>query len=181
MKNVSDKNKRKNTSTISVIALLFGLAGLSVGVISLVLPSTPSQQEGVRVTGIWFSESDEVFYLASGSVTEIPNLLIDFSANPGETIHFLYTGTALLDTSPYFGQPAQLQFQFVLDGIVFSSGFTNLITPDMSSENFTVPIALAYTSDAISGLQHNLTVRVYSGANDAAVYKNKLLVQTFST
>ncbi len=180
MKNVSDKNKRKNTSTISVIALLFGLAGLSVGVISLILPSTPSQQEGVRVTGIWFSESGDPFYLTSGSATEIPNLLIDFSANSGETIHFLYTGTALLDTSPYFGQPAQLQFQFVLDGNVFSS-FTNLITPDMSGENFTVPITLAYTSDTISGLQHNITVRVYSGANDAAVYKNKLLVQTFST
>ena len=181
MKNLSDKNKRKNTSTISVIALLFGLAGLSVGVISLVLPSTPSQQEGVRVTGIWFSDYNDVFYLTSGSATEIPNLLIDFTANPGETVHFLYTGLAQLDTSPYFAQPAILQFQLVLDGSVISHGFTNLETPDLSGENFTVPITLAYTSDAISGLLHNLTVRVYSGANDAAVYKNKLLVQTFST
>jgi len=181
MKNLSDKNKRKNTSTISYLALLLGLAGLSVGVISLVLPSTPSQQEGVRVTGIWFSESNDAFYLTSGSATEIPNLLLDFSINPGETVYFLFTGTALLDTSPYLAQPAQLQFQLVLDGIVPSPGFTNLITPDMSGENFTVPITLAYTSDTISGLQHNLTVRVYSGANDAFVYKSKLLVQTFST
>ena len=158
----------------------FGLAGLSVGVISLVLPSTPSQQEGVRVTGIWFSESDDAFYLTSGSVTEIPNLLIDFTANPGETVHFLYTGTAQLDTSLYLGQPAILQFQFHLDGSTVSQ-FTNLVTPDMSGDNFTVPITLAYPSDAISGLQHNLTVRVFSGANDAVVYKNKLLVQTFST
>ena len=181
MKNLSDKNKRKNTSTISIIALLFSLAGLSMGVISLILPSTPSQQEGVRATGIWFSESNDVFYLTSGSVTEIPNLLIDFTTNPGETVHFLYTGTAQLDTSPYLAQPALLQFQLFLDGLTVSQGFTNLETPDMSGENFTVPITLAYTSDAISGLQHNLTVRIFSGSNDAAVYKNKLLVQTFST
>lgn len=181
MKKLSDSIKRKNTSIISVIALLLGLGGVSLGVISLVLPITPLQQEDMRVTGFWFSESSDIFYLTSGSVAKIPNLLIDFTANPGDIVHFLYTGTALLDTSPYLAQPAVLQFQFALDGFVFSSGFTNLITPDISGDNLTVPITFAYTSDAISGSQHNLTVQVFSGANNAGVYKSKLLVQTFST
>ena len=178
---MSDKTRKKSTSFLSIITLLLSLAALSLSVITFILPGTPPQQDDVRVTGIWFSESNDVFYLTSGSVTEIPDIIIDFTANPGETVHFLYTGMAQLDTSPYFAQPAMLQFQLYLDGSVIIQGFTNLETPDMSGENFTVPIALAYTSDAISGLQHNLTVKVYSGANDAAVIKNKLLVQTFST
>jgi len=175
------KTRKKSTSFISIITLILSLAALSLSVITFILPGTPPQQDDVRVTGIWFSESDDAFYLTSGSVTEIPDILIDFKANPGETVHFLYTGTALLNTSLYIAQPAQLQFQLVLDGFTISHGFTNLITPDMSSENFTAPITLTYTSDTISGLMHNLTVKVYSGAHDAAVYKNKLLVQTFST
>jgi len=181
MKKMNDKPRRKSSSFISIITLLLSLAALSLSVMTFILPGTPPQQDDIRVTGIWFSESDDVFYLTSGSVTEIPEILIDFTANLGETVHFLYTGTALVNTSLYLAQPVQLQFQLVLDGTTISHGFTNLITPDMSGENFTVPITLAYTSDTISGLQHNLTVRVYSGANDAAVYKNKLLVQTFST
>ena len=178
---MSGSTQRKSISFISIIALLLSLAALGLGVISLILPSAPPQQEDVQVTGMWFNESDDVFYLTSGMVTEIPNLLIDFTANPGEMVHFLYTGMAELDTSPYAAQPAILQFQFTLDGSAFGPGVTNLRTPDMSGDNFTVPIAFAYTSDAISGLQHNLTVRVYCGSNDAAVYKNKLLIQTFST
>jgi len=160
---MNDKPRRKSSSFISIITLLLSLAALSLSVMTFILPG------------------NDVFYLTSGSVTEIPEILIDFTANLGETVHFLYTGTALVNTSLYLAQPVQLQFQLVLDGTTISHGFTNLITPDMSGENFTVPITLAYTSDTISGLQHNLTVRVYSGANDAAVYKNKLLVQTFST
>ncbi|MHA1471863.1 MAG: hypothetical protein ACTSQW_02055 [Promethearchaeota archaeon] len=152
-----------------------------MSVLTFILPVTPPQQDDVRVTGIWFSESDDVFYLTSGSVTEIPDILIDFTADLGETVHFLYTGTALVNTSLYVAQQVHLQFQLHLDGSTISHGFTNLIIPDMSGENFTVPITLTYTSDAISGLQHNLTVKVFSGAHDAAVYKNKLLVQTFST
>jgi len=181
MKKMNDKTRKKTISFFSIITLLLSLAALSLSVITIIIPRPPPQQNDVRVTGIWFSESDEVFYLTSGSVTEIPNILIDFTANPGETLHFLYTGMAQLDTSPYAAQPASLQFQLHLDGSVITHGFANLVTPDISGDNFTVPIALAYTSDAISGMVHNLTVKVYSGANDAAVYKNKLLVQTFST
>jgi hypothetical protein len=178
---MNDSSQRKSKSFISILALLLSLVGLSLGVIALIMPSAPPLQDDVRVTGMWFSESEDAFYLTSGLVTEIPNLLIDFTVNPGETVHFLYTGMAELDTSPYAAQPAILQFQLTLDGSAFGPGITNLRTPDMSGENFTVPITLAYTSDAISGLQHNLTVRVYCGSSDAAVYRNKLLIQTFST
>ncbi|MHA1535701.1 MAG: hypothetical protein ACTSP8_13350, partial [Promethearchaeota archaeon] len=92
---MNDKPRRKSSSFISIITLLLSLAALSLSVMTFILPGTPPQQDDIRVTGIWFSESDDVFYLTSGSVTEIPEILIDFTANLGETVHFLYTGTAL--------------------------------------------------------------------------------------
>ena len=171
-----------SSKTVSIIALIFGIVGISIGAINFILPSSPTQQGGITINGVWSSEGDSPFNVPKNFVTLIPNLVIDFTTSSGEDALFLFTATAELNsTSGVGGFPSLLQFVFKLNGIAPTGGFTNFAVPDVSSENFTIPVTLFYTLYDFTAGNHNLSVSVYSTSDYATIYLSRLMIQTFTS
>ncbi|MHA2086687.1 MAG: hypothetical protein ACW972_00330 [Promethearchaeota archaeon] len=171
-----------SSKAVSIIALLFGIAGVSIGAINFILPSPSTQQGGVTINNVWSSEGDTAFHVPKNLVILIPNLVIDFTTSSGEDALFLFTASAVLNsTSGVGGLNSLLQFVFKLNGVAPTGGFTNFEIPDVSSENFTIPVTFFYTLYDFTAGSHNLSVSVYSTSNHASVYYSRLIIQTFNS
>jgi hypothetical protein len=165
---------------ISVIALIFGIAGLGLGAYQIFFSPASSIQTDSKIAGIWFSEGN-IFNVPEDSVTVIPNLLIDFTTESGEDAFFLYSGIARVNSTPGSIDWLTLQFAFRLNDDTPPGAFTNLQIPDVNSENFSIPISFHYTLLDFTAGSHNLTVSIYSDSESATVYYSRLLVQTFNS
>jgi hypothetical protein len=175
------KMSNGNLKAVSIIALLFGIAGLGVGAVNFILPSPTPQQGTITINGVWSSEGDSTFHVPKNLVILIPNLNIDFTTSSGEDAWFLFTATAILNsTSGIGGLSSLLQFGFKLNGITPTGAFTNFDIPDVSSENFTIPVTFFYTLYDFTAGNHNLSVSVYTTSNHASVYFSRLMIQTFN-
>ena len=127
-------------------------------------------------------QGDSPFYVPKNFVILIPNLIIDFSTSSGEDAFFQFTAIAILNsTSGVGGLNSLIQFVFKLNGIAPPGGFTNFEVPDVSSENFTIPVTFFYTLYDFTAGNHNLSVSVYSTSNHATLYFSRLMIQTFNS
>jgi len=144
-------------------------------------PPSPTSQPSPIFTGIWSSEGNAL-HVPKGTVTEIPNLILDFTVESGEDAYFIFTSVAQLNSvSGQFGWPAFLQFTFRLDGVTPNNAFTNFYVPEVNTDNFSSPVTFFYTLFDFTAGTYNLTVGVYSTSDAASIFLSRLMVQTFNS
>ncbi|MFX1233953.1 MAG: hypothetical protein ACFFBY_05270 [Promethearchaeota archaeon] len=162
---------------LSILALLIALSGLGLGIYTFVFPPVQVSDTNFEIQETWFnSYSTDVFTNPIASFIVIDPLLLNFTVNPGESVHFLYIGMAAV----FGGGLSLIQINFVLDGTIQAHpvGPQCIFASDSADQYGSV--ALQATKILSPGL-HNVTISVWGTNSSNGVTSNSLLVQTFIT
>lgn len=157
---------------LAIFALIIGISGLGLGVISLTFPQ--GQNSGIQKT--WFIYDSGVHF-TNPTYTDIPinAITINFTVKSGESVYGLFnTHATLVD----FGL-ATIIFKFVLDGYVISSP----VSPEtmFSSDNQEVSgsVTLQMATDTILPGFHTATISIQGNFLNNAIDESTLLIQTY--
>lgn len=157
---------------LAILALIIGISGLGLGVISLTFPR--EQNSGIQKT--WF-EYDSAIHFTNPIFTDIliNAITINFTVKSGESVYGLFnTYATLVD----IGEAAIL-FNFVLDGFVIGSPVSPEVT--FSSDHLTISgsVTLQMATDTILPGLHSITVSIQGNFLNNKIEESTLLIQTY--
>lgn len=162
---------------LAVLALIFGISGLGLGLYSFILIHTPTTEitrSGIHRT--WYNYNQTTYYTDPASVAiTIVDLLINFSVETNEYVYVNYVGEATAQTGSF----SFVHGWFELDGNVLGGQEY----PDfyfLTTGNRTVgTVSLQHSLDNVTPGIHNITIRVLGSDPTNYLQKQSLLVQTY--
>jgi len=162
---------------LAVLALLFGISGLGLGLYSFILIQTPTTEitkSGIHRT--WYNYDQTTYYTnpASFAITMV-DLLINFAVETNEYAYVNYIGEACAQT----GSLSYVHVWFELDGVILGGpedpDFLYITTGDRISG----PVSLQHSLDNITLGIHNVTISFLGSDPTNYLQKQSLLVQTY--
>lgn len=155
-----------------IFALIVGISGLGLGVISLTLP--PEQNNGIQKT--WFVYDSGVHY-TNPTYTDIyiNAITINFTVKSGESVYGLFiTHATLVDIGV-----ATIIFKFVLDGYVISSPVSPETEFSSNNQEMSGSVTLQMATDTILPGFHTATISIQGNFLNNAIEESTLLIQTY--
>jgi len=157
---------------LAIFALIIGISGLGLGVISLTSPQ--GQNSGIQKT--WFVY-DSGIHFTNPTYTDIPinAITINFTVKSGESVYGLFnTHATLLDIGE-----AAIIFKFVLDGYVISSPVSPETTFSSYHQAISGSVTLQMATDTILPGVHTFTVSIQGNFINNKIEESTFLIQTY--
>ena len=157
---------------IAIFALIIGILGLGLGIISVALPR--GQNSGIQKT--WFVYDSGVHF-TNPTYTDIPinTTTINFTVKSGESVYGLFnTHATLVDIGL-----ATIKFKFVLDGYVISSPVSPETIISSDNQEMSVSVTLQMATDTILPGFHTATISIQGNFLNNAIDESTLLIQTY--
>ena len=157
---------------LAIFALIIGISGLGLGVISLTFPR--GQNNGIQKT--WFVYDSGVHF-TNPTYTDIPidTITINFTVKSGESVYGLFNTHATLGD---IGEAAII-FKFVLDGYVVSSPVSPETTFSSDHQAIGGSVTLQMATDTILPGFHTATISIQGNFQNNAIDESTLLIQTY--
>jgi len=157
---------------LAIFALIIGIAGLGLGVISLIFPQ--EQNSGIQKTLFVY---DSGVHFTNPTYTDIPinAITINFTVKSGESVYGLFnTYATLVDIGE-----AAIIFRFVLDGFVITSPVSPEVT--FSSDHLAIggSVTLQMAIDTILPGFHTATISIQGNFQNNKIEESTLLIQTY--
>jgi hypothetical protein len=159
-------------SGLAIIALLFALGGVSIGVFSYISLLT---EPGVHRT---YYDNRITDYTTAGedSWSDIPDISITFQVDAGESVHFLFTCRALLIPVTAI---TYMHFGLKIDGVVIMESRTTVGPTTAAITNMYFSVSLQYSDSALSAGTHTVVVETMRECN-GEIDNCALMVQTYT-
>jgi len=162
---------------LAVLALIFGISGLGLGLYSYILIQTPTTEitrSGIHRT--WYNY-DKTTYFSNPTSTNITiaDLLINFSVEPNEYLYLNYVGEACAQT----GFLSYVQVWFELDGVILDGPEDPDFYYITTGNRISGPVSLQHSLDNITLGIHNITISFLGSDPTNYLQKQSLLVQTY--
>lgn len=169
------RKKMSNTNSLGIIGLIIGIAGASLGGISMYLNLTSPIQIRDTTGNIWV-DSNEYFEVGPdiADITwNIPDLQVNFTVNLGESVYISFTCKCY-----YF---SDIRFNTLIDGEILDEYFFFKESGEFESYSITFN-ELIETRDVSSSIgfgEHRVQIRILFSTAGGHLSDNCLVVQTF--
>ena len=167
-----------NGKGLSIIALIIGVSGLSLGIYTLVIPPVQVVDTNFGIQQTWLNYDSTIYTTDPVATTIIIHpFTINFTVNLGESVYFLFTtyATVFAPAIPGF---TSIQINFVLDGVT-------QYPPDFPHVTFTSDDLTLYGSVSLQMAKniplgfHNITMAIFGSETINKIAESTLLVQTY--